>query len=155
MSLHVLRRLLPVVLVMAVGMLVSGCAIRRAPPVRYIPLVGAKPDYSMEAILRKALGDKNPIVRRDAVRLLGTMTSTPEEQMRSAEALSKALGDKEEDIRLEAVKALGNISPDISGPYLMRALKDESVRVRVQVVQVLREAYQRQAGQLQAVSGGG
>ena len=140
---------------MAVGMLVSGCAIRRAPPIRYIPGLGAKPDYSMEAILRKALGDKNPIVRRDAVRLLGTMTTTPEEQVRSAEALSKALGDKEEDIRLEAVKALGNISPDISGPYLMKALKDESVRVRVQVVQVLREAYQRQAGQLQAVSGGG
>jgi len=108
----------------------------------------------MEAILRQALDDNNPVVRRDAVRLLGTMTNTPEEQRRSADALRRALRDEEEDIRIEAVKALGNIAPDISGPYLMKALKDESVRVRIQVVQVLRDAQQRQAGQVQAVTGG-
>ena len=128
--------------------------MRRVPPIRYVPFLGSKPDYSMEAILRKALRDKNEVVRRDAVRLLGTMTATPEEQRRTAKALSEALGDKEASIREEAVTALGKLSPEISGPYLMRALKDESVRVRVIVVKVLREAYQRQAQQLSAVGEG-
>ncbi|MDA0745895.1 MAG: HEAT repeat domain-containing protein [bacterium] len=131
-----------------------GCAVRRVPPLRYVPVLGSKPDTSMEGILKRALDDKNPMVRRDAVRLLGTMISTPEEQRRSAAALNRALGDKEEDIRLEAVKALGKIAPEISGPYLSRAMSDKSVRVRIQVVQVLRDAYQRQAGQVETVSGG-
>ena len=136
-------------------LLLAGCAVRRVPPIRYVPLLGAKTDASMEGILSKALDDKNPVVRRDAVKLLGTMVATPEEQRRTAEALGKALRDKEEDIRLEAVRALGNIASDISGPYLMRAMKDKSVRVRVQVVQVLREVYQRQASQVRAVAGEG
>ena len=109
----------------------------------------------MEGILSEALKDKNLLVRRDAVRLLGTMISTPREQWRSAAALGRALKDKEEDIRLEAVKALGNIAPEITGSYLRKAMKDKSVRVRIQVIAVLREAYQRQEGQLQAVGGGG
>ena len=49
------------------------------------------------------------------------------------------------------VKALGNIDPTISGQYLSRAMKDKSIRVRVQVIQELRESYRRQSGQLQAV----
>lgn len=129
----------------------SGCAVRRVPPVKYLPGLGEKPNYSMEAILQQALKDKNPAVRKDAVRLLGTMINTPAEQQRSAQALGQALSDKDESIRLEAVRALGNINPDISGRYLSKALKDESVRVRVQVVQELRDAYRRQSGQLQAV----
>ena len=137
------------------ALLLGGCAVRRVPPIRYVPLLGGKADASMEGILSKALEDKNPVVRRDAVKLLGTMVATPEEQRRTAEALGKALRDKEEDIRLEAVRALGNIASDISGPYLMRAMKDESVRVRVQVVQVLREAYQRQASRVQMAEGEG
>ncbi len=129
----------------------SGCAVRKLPPIKYVPAVGYKPDYSMEGILHRALGDKNPAVRKDAVRLLGTMINTPEEQRRSAGALGRALNDPEEPIRLEAVRALGNIDPTISGPYLSKALDDKSVRVRVQVVQELREAYRRQSGQLQTL----
>jgi hypothetical protein len=34
-------------------------------------------------------------------------------------------------------------------------MTDKSVRVRIQVVQVLREAYQRQSGQLRSVAEGG
>lgn len=130
---------------------VSGCAVRRVTPVKFIPGIGEKPDYSMEGILHRALGDPNPAVRKDAVRLLGTMINSPAEQRRSAEALGRALNDEEEPIRLEAVRALGNIDPTISGPYLSKALGDKSVRVRVQVIQELREAYRRQAGQLQAL----
>lgn len=128
-----------------------GCAVRKIPPIKYVPVMGYKPDYSMEGILHRALGDKNPAVRKDAVRLLGTMINTPEEQQRSAGALGRALKDPEEPIRLEAVRALGNIDPLISGPYLSQALDDKSVRVRVQVVQELREAYRRQSGQLQTL----
>ncbi len=106
----------------------------------------------MEAILGEALKDRNPIVRRDAVRLLGTMTATPKEQRKSSESLGRALQDREEDIRLEAVKALGNFPPEMSGPYLRKALKDESVRVRIQIVQVLKDSYQRRSSQLQAVA---
>lgn len=143
-----------IVLLMVVMVWNTGCAVRRMPPVRYLPVVGEKPDYSMEAILQRALKDKNPAVRKDAVRLLGTMVNTPEEQRRTAAALGQALRDRDESLRLEAVRALGNINPDISGPYLARALKDESVRVRIQVVQELRNAYQRQSGQVQAVGQG-
>ena len=128
-----------------------GCAVRKLPPIKYVPVVGYQPDYSMEGILQRALGDKNPAVRKDAVRLLGTMINSPEEQRRSAGALGRALKDPEEPIRLEAVRALGNIDPLISGPYLSKALDDKSVRVRVQVVQELREAYRRQSGQLQTL----
>ena len=49
---------------------------------------------------------------------------------------------------MEAVRALGNIDPNISGKYLSKALQDNGVRVRIQVVQELREAYRRQSGQL-------
>ncbi|MDP6777587.1 MAG: HEAT repeat domain-containing protein [Candidatus Latescibacteria bacterium] len=132
----------------------NGCAVRRLPPIKYVPFLGKKPDSSIEAILGEALKDRNPIVRRDAVRLLGTMTATPKEQRKSAESLGRALQDREEDIRLEAVKALGNFPPEMSGPYLRKALKDESVRVRIQIVQVLKDSYQRQSSQLQAVATG-
>ena len=140
-------------LLLALG-LSSGCAVRRLPPVKFVPLLGQKPDGSMEGILKQALNDKNKLVRQDAVRLLGTMIATPEEQKRSAAALGSALEDREDHIRMEAVRALGNIPVEISGPYLRRAMTDESIRVRIQVVQMLREAYQRKSGQLQSVAGG-
>jgi hypothetical protein len=129
----------------------SGCAIRSVPPIKYVPGLGYKPDYSMEGILHRALGDHNPAVRKDVVRLLGTMINTPGEQRRSAEALGRALDDKEEPIRMEAVRALGNIDSNISGPYLSKALNDKSVRVRVQVIQELRDAYRRQSGQVETL----
>lgn len=133
----------------------NGCAVRRMAPLKYIPVMGQELDASMEGILEQALHDKNKLVRQDAVRLLGTMIATPEEQRRSAAALGEALDDSEEGIRMEAVRALGNIPVDISGPYLREAMTDRSVRVRIQVVQVLREAYQRQSGQLESVAGAG
>ena len=143
-----------VVLMLILSVVLTGCFVRRVPPVKFIPALGQKPDYSMEGILERALLDKNPAVRKDAVRLLGTMIKTPEEQRRSAAALGRALKDREEGIRYEAVRALGNIDPTLSGPYLSRAMGDESVRVRVQVIQELRDAYQRQSGQLQALGSG-
>ena len=132
----------------------SGCFIRRGPPIRFIPVIGHQTDYSMEGIVQRALKDKNPTVRMEAVKLLGTMISTPEEQVRSATGLGRALKDEERSIRLEAVRALGNIDPAISGPYLSSALTDEDVLVRVQVIQELREAYQRQSNPVGQVAGG-
>ena len=108
----------------------------------------------MEAILGRALHDKNPVVRLDAVRLLGQMNATPAEQRRSSAALGSALNDKDENIRLEVVRALANFSPDIAGPYLMKAMKDESIRIRLQVVMVLRRSYETVSAQTQAVQGG-
>lgn len=139
-----------VLLCLALG---QGCALRRVAPFRYLPGLGQKANDSMAGILGVALKDKNPMVRREAVRLVGTMIATPAQQRLSAEALGRALKDKEVDIRLEAVKALGNIPIAISGPYLRRAMKDRSVQVRIQVVQVLREAYQRETGQAAGTPG--
>ena len=102
----------------------------------------------MEGILSVALKDKNPLVRRDAVNLLATMVSTPEEQRRSAAALGRALNDRKEDIRLDAVRGLGNIPNEISGPYLNKAMKDKSVRVRVEVIRVLGDSYSQRTSQL-------
>jgi len=141
-----------VILLLLTGFAATGCAVRRAPPVRYVPLLGAKKDTSMEAVLERALGDKNPIVRLDAVRLLGTMTG-PDVQGRAASALGRALKDPDETTRFEVVKSLSNFSADTAGPYLMKAMNDESVRIRIQVVQVLRQLYQDQANQIQDVAG--
>ena len=55
-----------------------------------------------------------------------------------------------EKINLKSI----NIDPEISGPYLSKAINDKSIRVRVQVIQELREAYRRQSGQLQALGSG-
>ncbi len=149
-SLLLTNALIPACLVVCL----AGCAIRRVPPIRYVPVLGSKVDTSVEGILREALKDKYLLVRRDAVRLLGTMAATPEEQRRSAKALGRALQDKEEDIRMEAVKALGKMAPEVSGPYLRKAVKDESVKVRIQVIQALKDLYQRQSSQVQSVTGG-
>ncbi|HCR17942.1 MAG TPA: hypothetical protein DIU35_10710 [Candidatus Latescibacteria bacterium] len=140
-----LRVILPLVCLV---FLAASCAVRRVPPVRYLPLLGESTDSSMEGILSVALKDKNPLVRRDAVNLLATMVSTPEEQRRSAAALGRALNDREEDIRLDAVRGLGNIPNEISGPYLNKAMKDKSVRVRVEVIRVLGNSYNQRASQL-------
>jgi HEAT repeat protein len=106
----------------------------------------------MEAILEHALNDKNPVVRLDAVRLLGTMNATREEQRKSSAVLGRALNDKDETTRLEVVRALGNYAPDIAGPYLMKAMHDESVRIRIQVVMVLRRSYETLSAQTDAVT---
>lgn len=141
-----------VLLLVALVIGASACAVRRVPPVRYVPLLGSSGDSSMEAILARALGDKNPVVRLDAVRLLGQMNATPAEQRRSAAALGRALKDEDESIRLEAVRVLANFQPDIAGPYLMMAMKDESIRIRLQVVMVLRRSYETASAQTQAVT---
>ena len=107
----------------------------------------------MDAILARALYDKNPVVRLDAVRLLGQMNATPDEQRKSAAVLGKALDDKDENLRLEAVRSLSNFQSDIAGPYLMKAMQDESIRIRLQVVVVLRRAYESASVQTQAVTG--
>ena len=130
----------------------SGCVARRLPPISYVPGLGSKGDNSMEAILRRALADKNPIVRLDAVRLLGTLNATPQEQKRSAAVLGLALNDKDENTRLEVVRSLANFSPEIAGPYLMKAMKDESIRIRLQVVMVLRQSYETISAQTEAVT---
>ncbi len=130
----------------------SACAVRRVPPIRYIPGLGSSGGHSMDAILARALKDKNPVVRLDAVRLLGTMNATPAEQRKSAAALGRALDDKDENLRLEAVRVLANFRSDIAGPYLMKAMHDESIRIRLQVVIVLRRSYETTSDQTQAVS---
>ena len=68
-------------------------------------------------------------------------------------ALGRALKDPDETTRFEVVKSLSNFSADTAGPYLMKAMNDESVRIRIQVVQVLRQLYQDQANQIQDVAG--
>ncbi len=47
------------------------------------------------------------------------------------------------------------MAPEIAAPYLKRAMTDESVRVRIQVVQVLRRNFQNTQGQVNPVTGGG
>ena len=106
----------------------------------FLPFVGGgEESTSTEEVLKKALQDRNPVVRKDAVRLLGGMVDTPENQMWSARVLAIALKDKNEDIRMEAVKTLGNIDPKYSNRHLKEALNDRSVKVRVLVVQVMKE----------------
>jgi len=139
--------------VFVLSLVAQGCVIRRIPPIRYIPFLGSKPDYSMEAILRDALNDKDSRVRRDAVKVLGTMTRSPEEQRRAARSLGEALGDKDAMLRLEAVISLANFPADVAGPYLKRALGDDNVMVRMEVVRVLRKIYESSASQIQQVQG--
>ncbi|MBI2950660.1 HEAT repeat domain-containing protein [bacterium] len=107
-----------------------------------IPFIGKKggqEGVASDEVLVQALQDKNPVVRRDAVRLLGEMIDTPENQAKSARALAVALKDRDEEIRLEAVKTLGNIDPIYSNRYLKEALSDRSIKVRVLVIQVMKQ----------------
>jgi len=106
-----------------------------------IPFIGKKGPEGTDAdeVLKQALQDKNPMVRRDAVRLLGEMIDTPENQMKSARALGIALKDKDEEIRLEAVKTLGAIDPAHSNRYMKEALNDRSIKVRMLVIQVMKQ----------------
>ena len=105
-----------------------------------IPFIGKKKQdegVHSEEVLKQALQDKNPMVRKDAVHVLGEMIDTPEHQMRSARVLAIALKDRDEEIRLEAVKTLGNIDPVYSNRYLKEALSDRSIKVRMLVVQII------------------
>ncbi len=107
-----------------------------------IPFIGKKggqEGMATDEVLVQALQDKNPVVRRDAVRLLGEMIDTPENQVKSARALAVALKDRDEEIRLEAVKTLGAIDPIYSNRYLKEALNDRSIKVRVLVIQVMKQ----------------
>ena len=79
------RTIVFVALLMCLGG-IPGCALRRVPPINSLPVLGYKPDYSMEGLLHQALGDQNPAVRKNAVRLLGTMITTPEEAQRPWDA---------------------------------------------------------------------
>jgi HEAT repeat protein len=105
-----------------------------------IPFLGKKDKgegVHTEEVLKRALQDKNPMVRKDAVHVLGEMIDTPENQMRSARVLAIALKDRDEEIRLEAVKTLGAIAPAYSNRYLKDALNDRSIKVRMLVVQII------------------
>jgi vesicle coat complex subunit len=140
-----------ILVVLVIALLTQSCFVRRIPPIRYIPHLGSKGDVSMEGILRDALHDKDSRVRRDAVKVLGSMTRTPNEQKRAAKSLGEALRDEDPMLRLEAVIALGNFTAKISGPHLKKALKDENVMVRMEVVRVLRAIYESSSTQVQQV----
>ena len=129
------------VLLLALLPALSGCG--------KIPFIGKKGSKGMDAdeVLMQALQDKNPMVRRDAVRLLGEMIDTPENQMKSARALGIALKDKDEEIRLEAVKTLGNIDALYSNRYLKEALNDRSIKVRVLVIQVMKQMNEKRVAE--------
>ena len=142
---------LGILTVLTIALLTQSCAIRRIPPLRYIPFLGSKPDNSMEAILREALDDKDSRVRRDAVKVLGSMTRTADEQKRAAKSLGDALRDKDPMLRLEAVIALRNFTADVAGPYLKKALGDDNVMVRMEVVRVLRNIYESSTAQVQQI----
>ena len=51
------------------------------------------------------------------------------------------------------MRALANYAPDIAGAYLMKAMHDESIRIRLQVVMVLRQSYESVSSQTNAVAG--
>ena len=109
-----------------------------------LPFIGKKKGgVSTEEVLKQALQDRNPVVRMDAVRLLGETADTPENQAWSARVLAVALRDRDEEIRLEAVRNLGNIDAAYSNRYLKEALNDRSIKVRMLVVQVLKEMNQK------------
>jgi hypothetical protein len=75
-------RLARLLILTAILLFTGACAVRKVPPIRYVPGLDSRGSSSMEAILERALNDKNPVVRLDAVRLLGTMNATRDEQKR-------------------------------------------------------------------------
>jgi len=71
------------------------------------------------------LTDKNPILRRNAARLLKRL-----KERRALESLGMALKDSIEEVRIAVVEAIGEINGDDSIKYLLIALTDESAEVR-------------------------
>ncbi len=83
--------------------------------------------------LRKALNNKDPFIREDAVDALGALKDES-----SIELLTEVLlNDKDEDVRISAADSLGVIGSEVALDSLKEALKDEAVDVRISAAEAL------------------
>src|SRR5947207_10345191 len=100
--------------------------------------------------LVKALGDPNPIVRRNAAFALGKIGAKPE---LAVPALAGLLRDRNEEVRMYAAIALKKFGPRaaLAVPALIARLKDRSWQVRERAVLALGAVGQNQAGVVPAL----
>ncbi len=85
-------------------------------------------------VLRGALRDRNPRVRRLACESLGTLGFED-----AVVDLTGALKDRDGDVRRSAAEALGNIGQESGVERLLRTLGDDNPKVREAVVRALGE----------------
>lgn len=109
--------------------------IKYVEPTIITPKQGA-PEERKEAILVslfKALEDKDPVVREEAVDLL-----SESKDGRAFKHLTEVLlNDEDEDVRARAAKALGDFGDQRAIDPLIKALQDKDVWVRENVVNAL------------------
>jgi HEAT repeat protein len=118
-----------------------GCAVRTLPPMRYIPLLGAEKKVRTEDVLNRALRDRDPAVRAQAVALLGDLSQSRDRKTRRAitRVLGSAVQDADPGVRVLALEKLGALEPELGNKYLLQALRDPNPFVRDKVLQVIEE----------------
>jgi len=127
--------------------MVTGCAVRSVPPIRYAPLLGREPATTTTDVLVRALRDQDVAVRAQAVELLGLLAQGPDKgtKQRVAAVLGTALADRDPGLRLQAVEALGAMDASYANKYLIGALRDPNPFVRAKVLVVIGERERREA----------
>lgn len=130
-----------------------GCAVRTLPPIRYIPLLGAEKKVRTADVLNRALKDRDPAVRAQAVALLGDLSQSPDKKSRraAAQVLGSAMQDTDPGVRVLALEKLGALAPQLGNKYLLQALRDPNPFVRGKVLEVVdaRESRAQQQRQQQ------
>ncbi|MBT3343250.1 MAG: HEAT repeat domain-containing protein [Gemmatimonadetes bacterium] len=135
------RRLLLTSLALLLVTFLSGCGLRTVIPVRYVPILGAKPKTSTTQVLVRALRDGDVTLRAEAVELLGLLATGPDKGTRQGVAivLGSALKDSDPGLRLQVVEVLGQMDSELANKYLITALRDPNPFVRGKVLQVLEQ----------------
>lgn len=137
--------------VLALCALLSGCAVRTVPPVRWVPLLGAEKKTTTTDVLVRALRDRDVAMRAQSVALLGVVAQTSDNGLKRevAAVLGMALRDRDPGLRLQAVEQLGQMEAEFSNKYLYSALRDPNPFVRSKVLDVVAQR-ERQASAAKA-----
>ena len=123
----------------AVALGLTGCGLRAVPPIRYIPLLGKEKTVATTMVLARALNDRDPAVRAQAVELLGLLSRSDESRVKKqvSDVLGIALKDRDPGIRLQVIEELGRMEKKYSNKHLLSALKDPNPFVREKVLMEL------------------
>jgi hypothetical protein len=118
---------------------ITACALRTIPPVRYVPLLGAEKKVTTTHVLARALKDRDPAVRAQAIELLGLLSQSAEAKTRESAALTlgMALDDVDPGVRILVIGKLGQLAPELANRYLLRGLRDPNPFVREKVLRVM------------------
>ena len=98
----------------------------------------------LSTALVKALGDKEPSVRRDAAYAVGIVLTPPVTDAAAFELLA-SLSDREPSVRVAAARALGRLRVQDAGVPLIGRINDEALEVRLASMRAVGDLRDEQA----------